>query len=84
MFRNNLNRLLIAAVIIFDLLLVFWAARQYSAAAEVTPLAMALGSVAVTVALLVCLVRFNRNQALFRHMLTIHSRNGNDQAEANG
>jgi len=82
MFRNSLNRLLISAVILFDLLLVFWAARQYSSAAEVTPLAMAVGSVVVTVVLLVCLVRFNRNQALFRHMLSVHNRN--DHAEANG
>ena len=84
MLGKNLNRLIISAVILFDFLLLFWAARQYSATAEVTPLAMALGSVAVTVVLLVYLVRFNRNHALFRHMLTALGRDGSDQAETNG
>jgi len=84
MLGKSLNRLIISVVILFDFLLLFWAARQYRATAEVTPLVMAIGSVAVTVVLLVYLVRFNRNHALFRHMLTAHGRDGNDRAEANG
>ena len=84
MFRDNLNRLLIGAVIIFDFLLLFWAVRQYGATAEAIPLAMVVGSVVVTFALLVRLVRFNRNHAVIRHLLTTQGQSGDEDAEANG
>ena len=80
MFRHHFHRLLIGAVIVFDLLFLFWAVRS----ADATTLAMAVGSAVVTVALLVCLVRFNRNSAVLRHLLSTHGRGGNNHANASG
>lgn len=72
--RYHFHLLLIATVILFDLLFVFWAVRQYRLADEGTPLAMAVGTALVTLGLLISLVRFNRNQAVLRHLLGTHAR----------
>ena len=80
MMRHHLHRLLIGAVIVFDVMFLFWAVRT----ADATTLAMAVGSAVVTVGLLICLVRFNRNHAVLRHMLAIHGRPTNNHAKANG
>lgn len=81
---HHFHRLLIGAVIIFELLFLFWAVREYRATADATPLAMAVGSAIVTVVLAICLVRFNRNHAVLRHLLSTHGRGGNNHANAGG
>ena len=67
--QNRFHRVLIAATILFDIGCTFWAIRYARIADGAIELAMVAGLALLTNALVVYLVYFNRNLAMWRHIL---------------
>ena len=66
---RNFHRVLIAAAIGFAFFFTVWAVDQFQQTDNVNQLVLAVASTVVTLALVACLVYFNRNLSVLRHTL---------------
>ena len=66
----HFHRVLIGASIIFDFCFTFWTVRAWLKTGDAMQIVLAVGSSILTVALVTYLVYFNRNMAVWRHVMS--------------